>query len=172
MVDSTIDAFIEETKKRFCGTNRTCNFSKWLQFFAFDVIGQLTWSKRIGFVDREEDIDGIIEFVGDFLAYASVVGQMPQVDLVLEKNPIKLQLQKWGFYNKVFAVTKFALDQNRDRTAEMEKIKQGAVVDEESAKGVDLLTKFTQAQYNHPEFMTDVSILIGADNFQLPISLT
>lgn len=148
---------MEATKRRYCDTGNTCNFSKWLQFFAFDVIGQLTWSKRIGFVDRAEDIDGIIEFVGDFLAYASVVGQMPQVDLFLEKNPVKLQLQKWGFYNKVFAVTKFALDQNKDRTAEMEKIKRDGIVDEESGKGVDLLTKFTQAAYNHPEFMTDVS---------------
>lgn len=83
---------------------------------------------------------------------------MPQVDLILEKNPIKLQLQKWGFYNKVFAVTKFALKQNKDRTAEMEKIKQDGIVNEDSERGVDLLTKFTQAAHNHPEFMTDVGI--------------
>lgn len=146
LVNRTIDAFIEQTKSRYSSTGKVVNFSKWLQYFAFDVVGELTWSKRIGFVDRDEDVDGIVKFIGDFLAYASAVGQMPMIDLFLEKNPIKLQLQKLGFNNTVFPVTKFALDQNKDRTAEMEKIKQNGIVDEKSDKGVDLLTKFTQAR--------------------------
>lgn len=159
LVDNTTDAFIEQTKERYCDTGNTCNFSKWLQFFAFDVIGELTWSKRIGFVDRDEDVDGIVKFIGDFLAYAGPIGQMPFLDLILEKNPITLLLQRWGFSNSVFAVTKFALDQNKHRTAEMEKIKQDGRLDEESGKAVDLLMKFTQAQHDHPEFMTDNQVL-------------
>ena len=109
-------------------------------------MGELTWSKRIGFVDRDEDVDGIVEFIGDFLAYAGPVGQMPFLDLLWEKNPIKLQFQRWGINNTVFPVTKFALDQNKDRSVEMEKIKQDGKLDEESGKGVDLLMKFTQAR--------------------------
>ena len=146
LVDSTTDAFVEQTKQRYCDTGKVCNFSRWLQFFAFDVIGELTWSKRIGFVDRDEDVDGIVKFIGDFLSYAGPIGQMPFLDLIWEKNPLKLQLQKWGVQMKVFPVTKFALDQNKDRTAEMEKIKQDGKVDEESGKGVDFLMKFTQAR--------------------------
>lgn len=146
LVDRTTDAFIEETKRRYCGPGRTCNFSKWLQFFAFDVIGELTWSKRIGFVDRDEDVEGIVKFVGDFLAYAGPIGQMPILDLIWEKNPVRLLLQKWGLNNTVFPVTKFALDRNRERGAEMEKIKRDGRVDEQSGKGVDLLMKFTQAR--------------------------
>lgn len=80
------------------------------------------------------------------MSYAGPVGQMPFLDLIWEKNPFKLQLQKWGLNTKVFPVTKFALDQNKDRTAEMEKIKQDGRLDEESGKGVDLLMKFTQAR--------------------------
>jgi len=41
----------------------------------------------------------------------------------------------------------------------MEKIKQDGRLDEESGKGVDLLMKFTQAQHDHPEFMTDRQVL-------------
>lgn len=146
LVDSTTDAFIEQTQKRYCDTGKVCNFSRWLQFFAFDVIGEITWSKRIGFVDRDYDVDGIVKFIGDFLSYAAPVGQMPWLDLVWSKNPLLLQLQKWGLNNTVFPVTKFALDQSKDRTAEMEKIKQDGKLDEESGKGVDLLMKFTQAR--------------------------
>ena len=68
------------------------------------------------------------------------------LDLIWEKNPLKMQLQKWGLNNTVFPVTKFALDQNRERTSEMEKIRQDGKLDEESGKGVDLLMKFTQAR--------------------------
>lgn len=149
LVNGTIDAFIEQTKRRYSDTGNTCFFSSWLQKFAFDVVGELTWSKRIGFVDRDEDVDGIVKFIGDFLAYASVVGQMPVIDLFLEKNPFKLQLQRLGFNNTVFPVTKFALDQNKDRTAEMEKIRRDGTVSEKSDKGVDLLMKFTQARKSY-----------------------
>jgi hypothetical protein len=146
LVDSTTDAFVEQTKRRYCDTGKTCNFSKWLQFFAFDVIGEITWSKRIGFIDRDQDVDGIVKFVGDFLSYCAPVGQMPFLDLIWSKNPLLLQLQKWGLNNKVFPVTKFALDRNKERTGEMEKVKQDGKLDEESGKGVDLLMKFTQAR--------------------------
>ncbi|KAK5173774.1 uncharacterized protein LTR77_002455 [Saxophila tyrrhenica] len=159
LVDSTTDAFIEQTQKRYCDTGKPCNFSRWLQFFAFDVIGEITWSRRIGFVERDHDVDGIVKFIGDFLSYAAPVGQMPFLDLIWSKNPLLLRLQKWGVNNSVFPVTKFALDQNKGRAAEMEKIKQDGKLDEESGKGVDLLMKFTQAQHDHPEFMTDSQVL-------------
>lgn len=52
----------------------TCNLSTWLQWYAFDVIGELTFSKRLGFVDRGEDVEGIIQSIEWMLDYASVVG--------------------------------------------------------------------------------------------------
>lgn len=33
LVDSTTDAFIEQTQQRYCKTGKSCNFSQWLQFF-------------------------------------------------------------------------------------------------------------------------------------------
>lgn len=165
LVDSTMDAFIEQTSKRYCDTQQNCKFSRWLQFFAFDVIGQLTWSKRLGFVERDEDVDGIVDFVGSFLKYAAPVGQMPFLDLLWEKSPIKLKLQKWGLSKKVFAVTRFALAQSADRAAEMEKIKMNGKVEERDGRGVDLLMKFTQAQHDHPEFMTDKQVLSSCTRY-------
>ncbi|CAK4033845.1 Pisatin demethylase [Lecanosticta acicola] len=159
LVDSTIDAFIEQTRRRYCDQGRTCQFSKWLQFFAFDVIGELTWSKRLGFVERDEDVENIVEFVEGFLTYAAPMGQMPWLDLLWDKNPIKMQLQKWGITKTVHPVVKFALSQAADRSVEMDKIRQDGSLDETSGKGVDLLMKFTQAQHDHPEFMTDRQVL-------------
>jgi hypothetical protein len=76
LVDSTTKVFLEQTEKLFARTGSVCNFSRWLQFYAFDVIGELTWSKRLGFVERNEDVDGIVAFLGRFLSYAGPVCEL------------------------------------------------------------------------------------------------
>lgn len=159
LVDSTMDAFLQQTEQQYSSPGKTCDFARWLQFFAFDVIGELTWSKRLGFVERDEDVDGIVKFVGDFLSYAGPVGQMPWLDLVWQKNPLRLQLQKWGILKTEFAVTRFALKQAEARVDEMEKIKQDGSLPDCGGRSVDLLMKFTQAQHDHSEFMTDRQVL-------------
>ncbi|KAK3674683.1 hypothetical protein LTR78_005405 [Recurvomyces mirabilis] len=159
LVDSTTDAFIDQTEQRYSSNGRVCNFAKWLQFFAFDVVGELTWSKRIGFVERDEDVDGIVKFIGDFLSYAGPIGQQPFLDLLFEKNPIKLQLQKLGISKYIFPVTRFANAQSATREAEMAKIRETGIVNQPDGRGIDLLTKFNLAQRDHPEFMTDRQVL-------------
>ncbi|KAK2736763.1 hypothetical protein FQN55_001525 [Onygenales sp. PD_40] len=72
LIDSTTSFFIERTQKLFVDTRRSCDFNQWLQFYAFDVIGELTWSQRIGFLEKNYDIDGIVGFIGEFLEYASL----------------------------------------------------------------------------------------------------
>jgi hypothetical protein len=73
LVSSTLGVFLDKTEEVYANTGRTCNFSQWLQFFAFDVIGDLTWSKRLGFVEEQRDVDGIIAFINKFLSYAGPV---------------------------------------------------------------------------------------------------
>lgn len=63
-VDTTMRVLCEQLEARFTrpdGLKPTpCNMSEWLQMFAFDVIGELTFSKRFGFLERGEDVDGIM----------------------------------------------------------------------------------------------------------------
>lgn len=144
LVDSTVDIFLKKTKERYADTGKACDFSQWLQFFAFDVIGELTWSKRLGFVETGQDIGGIIKFVSDFLTYAAPIGQMPWMDMIFWQNPVKLKLQQLGFSKSVFPVTKFALERSAERL---------------ESEGDDLLAKFLQAQKEHPDVMTDKQVL-------------
>src|SRR2546423_6092099 len=67
LVNSTTEHFLDQTQKLYVDANKTCSFSRWLQFFAFDVIGEITWSKRLGFTDQNEDIKGIIATVQGFV---------------------------------------------------------------------------------------------------------
>ena len=39
------------------------DMSKWFQFYASDMIGDMTYSKRHGFLEKNEDVDGIIDYL-------------------------------------------------------------------------------------------------------------
>lgn len=76
LVDSTTVAFLNRLKEQYAdrqGPSGIVDFGTWLQYYAFDVIGELTFSKRLGFVDRGVDVDNIIKNLEWFLNYASLV---------------------------------------------------------------------------------------------------
>jgi cytochrome P450 len=92
---------------------------------------------------------------------------MPFLDLLLKKNIIHMQLQRWGLSKAIFPATKFALERSAEREKEMTIIKErglaalqdGSSAEAQETRGVDLLSKFTQAQYEHPETMNDDLVL-------------
>lgn len=79
LVESTLSVFLDQTEKLFESRGKACDFGRWLQYFAFDVIGELTWSKRIGFIERNEDVSGIIGFIAGFLEYAGPVSSLAPI---------------------------------------------------------------------------------------------
>lgn len=76
-VDNTTKLFLERTKTLFVGKPEGCDFTEWLQFYAFDVIGEITYSKRHGFVEKNEDIDGIVSYLGSLFLYVAPVSPRP-----------------------------------------------------------------------------------------------
>jgi hypothetical protein len=80
LVDSTTTAFLSQLGSRYADREANagvCDFGTWLQFYAFDVIGELTYSKRLGFVDEGVDVDGIIGNLEWLLNYVAVVSLTP-----------------------------------------------------------------------------------------------
>lgn len=49
----------------------------WLQWYAFDVIGAITFQRRFGFMEKQEDILGMIGGIDGALRYAATIGQVP-----------------------------------------------------------------------------------------------
>ncbi|KAK5242129.1 hypothetical protein LTR07_006551 [Exophiala xenobiotica] len=82
LVDSTSRIFMEQMDKRFVRTSRECPLDRWLQMYAFDVIcsGELTFSKRIGFLETGQDVDRMMYHTSQFMHYTGVVGQVPNLD--------------------------------------------------------------------------------------------
>jgi len=73
LIDGTTEKFLDQTEVFFSSKNAICDFTKWLQFYAADVIGEITYSKRLGFIDRGEDVDGIISYLGKLFSYVAPV---------------------------------------------------------------------------------------------------
>ncbi|RDW74284.1 cytochrome P450 [Aspergillus mulundensis] len=95
-VDSSADVFTTRLAQ-FADTNATFNLGAWFQFYAFDVIGQITYGERfgtylstfhslqnviacadvrgvIGFLDKGTDIDGTIAALQNLMTYSSLIG--------------------------------------------------------------------------------------------------
>src|ERR1700722_20900634 len=64
-VDKVTRVFLDQTERLFAAGNKVCNFAEWLQYYAFDVIGQITYSRRHGFVGRAEGGVGVMPHSGN-----------------------------------------------------------------------------------------------------------
>jgi hypothetical protein len=188
-VDSTTELFLFQTEKLYSATNETCDFAQWLQFYAFDVIGDMTYSSRHGFLEQNRDIDGIVKYLGKLFNYVAPVsipfyihiriithylqiGQIPFLDLLFLKNPLYLLAAKYKLIDATFPVAKFAQDRMAERLSQsstptsMSKASTPDIEDQSFMESKprkvtqpDLLSKFIAARTSHPEFVTQSHVL-------------
>lgn len=63
----------------FAINNRQVDLGTWLQYFAFDVVGEVTFASKLGFLEQGKDVDGMMKAIEGMLAYASLCGQVPEL---------------------------------------------------------------------------------------------
>lgn len=178
LVDSCTSFFLERTQQLFANTGKTCSFSRWIQFFAFDVIGEITWSRRLGFVENNRDVDNIIKTVDGFQDYGTVIGQNPWMDRLLVKNPIKLFLESKGLWpsSANSAIINFALLRQQEYGQKLPTREDHSP--NGNKKGINLLQRFLQSQRKDSEFLTSnlitamcASLIIaGSDSTAISLS--
>jgi hypothetical protein len=76
-VDSTIDYFFRRLEEAHDITHQPCDLTNWLQWFAFDVMGEITFSKRLGFLEKAHDVDNIISDLATSFQRISWVSKHP-----------------------------------------------------------------------------------------------
>lgn len=177
-VDNTTRLFLDQTQKLYASSSsslpkyannkkdgkseekKKCDFTRWLQFYAFDVIGEITYGRRHGFLEHDRDVDGIVSYLSGLFLYVAPVGQIPLLDSLLLKNPVYLWLSRLGVLDSTFPVARFARARIAERMPELlssnssrDAISSLAV--EKQNQQPDLLSKFLAARESRPEFMTD-----------------
>lgn len=177
-VNDTVKLFLEQLDARFAdrsGPEGVIDFPRWLQFYAFDLIGELTYSSKHGFLESAKDIDGIIAYLTDYMSYFIVVsvhrtlpegegqrglilfkiGQYPFLDKLFWKNPVLMWLSRHGICDNSFPAVPFArraMEQKARATAE------GKLRDRKE----DFMTRFLDAKKLHPDEFTDKQVLAMA----------
>lgn len=156
LVDSTIGVFLDNLAARYAKTGAVCDFGQYLQFFAFDVIGELTFSKRLGFIEENEDVDGIIDAIGRNFRYFSVLGQMPWLDELLGKNPVYVKFFRKPVSSPILAFAQKLLQER------LQSIEGDQATDEKTVHNKpDFLSRFLQARKDtdEPDLTTDAKLL-------------
>ncbi len=134
-VNSTMSVFFNELDARFVKTGRVCDLGVWLQRFAFDVIGEITFSRRLGFLEGAQDVDGIMHSIWHHFEKAAAVGQIPWVDKLWNKN----RLLAWFWPPATSPIVRFATERADERIAKSE-------LDDGEMNGRDFLSRFIEAK--------------------------
>lgn len=105
-VDECADVFAQRLQE-MADTGKVVNMSHWLQCYAFDVIACITYGSRFGFLDRGDDIRGMMNDLHAVLRYSTLVG-------------IVSWLHSWIFY----PASRLQLFGARGRVATMDFVKR------------------------------------------------
>ncbi|KAJ5230362.1 hypothetical protein N7489_011070 [Penicillium chrysogenum] len=142
-VDRTIHTLFGKLDE-FVAEAKVCDIAAWLQYYAFDVIGELTFSKPLGFLEKGNDVDGIIVALEHMLDYSGKIGQMPWLDYIFIKNPLR-SLFGGGSTGAVARFARARLDErlNQQRTSPAAKTHK------------DFLDRFLEAKKEHPTIVND-----------------
>ena len=57
------------------------------QYYAFDVVGKFIFQKKLEFLEKGGDVDGMMAAIEGLLLYASAIGQIPEAHPFLLGNP-------------------------------------------------------------------------------------
>ena len=83
-----IDDMIEILVRKLNQSTGEVDLRDWLHFFAFDVLGEVAFSRRFGFLDEGVDVENAIRTIDNSQWYNGIVGQIPELDYLLRRNPL------------------------------------------------------------------------------------
>ncbi|KAI8633672.1 cytochrome P450 CYP4/CYP19/CYP26 subfamily [Xylariaceae sp. FL1651] len=142
-VDDVTQQLFEQFDRRFVEEGIIFDLGEWFQYFAFEVMGTMTFSRRYGFLHQGHDNNGLIWAIWNFMKTAAPITQIPWVDLVLYKNPIAAYLRPTTGM-PILKIVRESIEERRKATPD------GKRVDGECTMQGDFLSRFLQVQKDDP----------------------
>ncbi|KAH8774769.1 cytochrome P450 [Diaporthe sp. PMI_573] len=94
-VDSTLTLFLQRLDEAAVSPETPIiergppvDLAQWLMWLAADAIGELSFSRRLGFLDTMSDVGNYAKIVDGFISYISAVAVVPSMHKFLFGNPI------------------------------------------------------------------------------------
>jgi len=116
-----------------------CNLGNYLHYYAFDVLGEIAFSRKFGFLEAGYDLEKAIKTIDDMQWYDGIIGQIPEWDFAFRRNPLWKYVPALSTSN--FLITRMAVE-------EMEKRKK---VGRKELERKDLLSELFAAHEKAPE---------------------
>ena len=143
VIDDIIKLFFEKIDTHLTVDAKTSfDLGDWLHYFAFDVLGMVAFSRQFGFLKHGKDVEGAIKTIDDSQWYNGLIGQVPDFDHLLRRNPLR------NFVPFVFPkntlITRYAL-------TEMNKRKPFASDKARANQKNDLMGMLIKGHEQHPE---------------------
>ncbi|KAJ5747630.1 uncharacterized protein N7511_009326 [Penicillium nucicola] len=156
-VDQTLELLFQQLDRRFGVTGQSLDLAEWLQFFAFDVMGMLSFSERHGLIETGRDDREILPGIWSFMKTVAPIGQIPWLDRVWNKNPVVAMFKQTTGLNVLGVVDRFVSARQNPSPQELEK--------------KDMLSKFLEIKNKDPSIPTWApkawtfsNILAGSDS--------
>jgi cytochrome P450 len=175
-VDECIDLFMDKLAG-FARSGTCIDLVHWFQCYAFDVIGEITYSERFGFLDNGDDIGGTMKALDNSMSYSTLVGIFPKLHPFL--YPILEKIPGSGAAGRTYLMA-FVQQKITERKEAKEKgtYRPPALTSKHGAAPQDFLEKLTEARQRDPDkvtpyhiFMMGLSnIIAGADTTAISLS--
>ncbi|KAF2764917.1 cytochrome P450 family protein [Teratosphaeria nubilosa] len=143
-VDDAIHVFLTRMQEM---QNQIIDMDKWVQLFAFDVIGEITFSKRFGFMDTGAD-DGSLSLIESALKSASWLGQIPSI--------------YWLHDALTPYIGNHVAANNRHGSIRTFATREITAASDRGTDHEDMLSKFRATQKQKPEQMNDAAVVAMA----------
>lgn len=128
--------------------------------YAFDVIGNITYSERFGFLDRGEDVGGIIDALHNAMKYSTLIGIYPRLHPLIFDTMAKFKASGAGGRLKIMDFVQKQMDKRNARGDDVEKLPEK---DETAPR--DFLEKLLEANKKDPDKTTSYHIfMMGLSN--------
>lgn len=75
-IDNVLGLLFKQFDSRFIQQNTTFDLGNWLQFFAFEVMGTMTFSRQYGFLEQGHDGKGLLTAIWNFMKTAAPVSML------------------------------------------------------------------------------------------------
>ncbi|OAA67679.1 Cytochrome P450 [Cordyceps fumosorosea ARSEF 2679] len=174
-VDSCTEIFFQRFDK-LAREGTAFDLAHWFQCFAFDVIGDITYSKRFGFLDHGEDISGLLAANHKLIVYGALVGTFPEVHPILYRVMTWLGIGGAAGRNYLLRFTQQRVTQRRAEMAAAAEASTDEASDE--YKPQSFLDKMLVQNEKDPEKVTDdhlismslANIVAGSDTTAITLS--
>ncbi|KAH6997368.1 cytochrome P450 [Ilyonectria destructans] len=158
-VDECADLFDQRLREMATQDNQgnqkpTVDISHWLQCYAFDVIGLITYSERLGFLDQGADIGGVMASLEGFIQAASLIGIYPWI------HPILFAIRNW-FTGESKTGMGYIIHLTQNLIAAHQKKPKNLDLDDENTSRMDFLSKYMARHRQDPGSYNSWYVLSG-----------